>query len=246
MDSDFLQFPNTPDGAVIALAVGERYAGLLSPCLAARGVRVLSLPKNPYVDGRLASHADLSILHLGKNRFLLSEYLRASHIAGELLAMGAELDFTPPPGRVGYPEDAALCALIIGRTAYHNPRLSTLPAEGLVSVRQGYAKCAVCPVSLSAAITSDAGLAAAMEGQGIEVLKIEAGHIALEGFDMGFIGGSAFLLSQSELAFTGRLDSHPDRARIEDFLQKRQIRPVFLTDRPVFDIGSAVLLRERV
>lgn len=72
------------------------------------------------------------------------------------------------------------------------------------------------------------------------MLRIRPGYIELAGFDTGFIGGAAFRISERALAFTGRLDSHPDRADIEAFLRSRGIEPVYLTDRPAFDIGSAV------
>ena len=51
-----------------------------------------------------------------------------------------------------------------------------------------------------------------------------------------------FKLSPERMAFTGRLDLHPDRARIEAYLRGRGVEPVYLTERPAFDIGSAVPL----
>ena len=78
----------------------------------------------------------------------------------------------------------------------------------------------------------------------MDVLGIRPGFIELEGFDTGFIGGAAFRISERALAFTGQLDSHPDKAKIEAYLRSRGIEPVYLTERPAFDIGSAVLLIE--
>lgn len=46
------------------------------------------------------------------------------------------------------------------------------------------------------------------------------------------------------MAFTGRLDRHPDWVKIGEFLYIRGISITFLTDRPAFDIGSAVPLTE--
>ena len=76
----------------------------------------------------------------------------------------------------------------------------------------------------------------------MDVLQIRPGHIALEGYDYGFIGGASFLLDSNTLAFTGHLDVHPDRDRILDFLRQHGVSAVFLTESPVFDIGGAVRL----
>lgn len=246
MENSFLRFPNAPEGRVGSLAVGERYAALIADALSERGIEVLTLPENPFVDERLASHADLCLLHLGGARFVLSEYLGDSAFADRLLAHNAELSFSPNPLSPQYPYDAALCALVLGNAIFHNSAHTAIVSNDLVHIRQGYAKCVVCPVDSSAAITSDPGLAAAMEKRGADVLRIAPGHILLPGFDTGFIGGSSFKLSRDTLAFTGRLDEHPDRDEIERFLDSRGVRPLYLTERPIFDIGSAVLLTENV
>ena len=111
-------------------------------------------------------------------------------------------------------------------------------------MRQGYAKCCACVVNEGAMITSDTGIAKAAARHGVDVLRIRPGYIELEGFDTGFIGGASFKISPERLAFTGRLDAHPDVARIESFLRERGVEPVYLTDSPAFDIGSAVPLTE--
>lgn len=97
----------------------------------------------------------------------------------------------------------------------------------------------------SSVITSDGGIAAVAGKAGLNVLRIAPGHILLDGFETGFIGGAAFKLSPGLLAFTGRLDGHPDGERIESFLRARRVEPLYLTDSPVFDVGSAVLLTEQ-
>ena len=73
-------------------------------------------------------------------------------------------------------------------------------------------------------------------------LDIAPGHIALEGFPYGFIGGAAFKISDDTMAFTGTLDEHPDGERIVGYLAEYGLGSVFLTDKPIFDIGGAVAL----
>lgn len=243
--NSFVKNPHTPLAGVKCLAIGEGYVPILRTALSDLGVEVVGVPANLFVDSRLSSHADLSVLHLGENRFLMYEYLLRSAFAQKLQELGSELTFLPNPRSSAYPEDAALCALIMGESIYHH--MDAAAAYGgrkAVRVRQGYAKCAVCPISETAAITADGGMCAALRGQEVEVLEVTQGHIGLKGFDFGFIGGSAFLLSASRLAFTGTLDGHPDKHAIELFLKAHGIEPVYLTRMPIFDIGSAILISE--
>ena len=149
-----------------------------------------------------------------------------------------------------YPNDAFLCALSIGGKVFHNKeycddRIKNIFLNEFYSVKQGYAKCAVCPVSESAAISADAGLIKVMRREGLEVLEISPDFISLEGFSVGFIGGAAFKLAPDVLAISGTIDSHPDKQRIKEFLRRHGVKPVYLTDRPIFDVGSIIPLCEK-
>ncbi|PKM73787.1 MAG: hypothetical protein CVU91_01680 [Firmicutes bacterium HGW-Firmicutes-16] len=245
----FVKNPNLPSGKVTAAAIGEAYADKLCAALEQFGVRLFRCPNNLYVDTRLSSHIDLSFFHIGGKRFLLSKSASESSFEDELKQLGAEIIVSEKRLAPEYPNDAFLCALSIGGRVFHNtkltdPNIRTLFPSILFHVKQGYAKCAVCPVTENAAISSDQGLSKAMREQGIEVLEIASGYIALEGFAEGFIGGSAFKIAPDKLAFTGRLDRHPDKPRVEEFLSKHGIFPVYLTDKPVFDVGSIIPIIE--
>lgn len=134
----------------------------------------------------------------------------------------------------------------------------------VIGVNQGYTRCTCLPVDNNSFITSDEGLAKVLEGQGADVLQISPGHILLPGFDYGFIGGCAghiyvkgFLeniypedidpesnvpMEQRAIIFNGDLTSHPDSDRIIDFIQTRNILPVYFTDYPLEDIGSILAI----
>ena len=64
------------------------------------------------------------------------------------------------------------------------------------------------------------------------------------GFEHGFIGGSSFKINRNEMAFTGVINDKAERRRIERFLNERGIYAVYLTDGPLFDIGSAIPITE--
>ena len=235
--------PNLPDRKAKMLIVGEMYSKLLEGALSEMGVAVLCCPQNPCVDSRLASHADLSVFHMGGKRFLLAPYLKNTDFSRSLESFGAELCYSKLEQKSVYPRDAGLCALNVGAMVFHNQKLSDpaiVSAKGFVHVSQVYAKFAVLMLDEKNAITSDRGMAMALREQGIEVLEISEKGISLEGFENGFIGGSAFLLSRDTVVFTGNLDAHPDKSKIEAFLQKKSKKARFLTKMPIFDIGSAI------
>ena len=239
----FFKSPHLPDSKVRALIVGECYAARLSPALESFGVRVIPCPRNPYVDARLSYHSDLSVYHVGGKCFYLARHLRDSELAKELEHLGASVRFSKARQGGEYPLDASLCALPLGDAVYHNAKIcdelivqSTLRFE---NIKQGYAKCAVCPVSSDAVITADKGVARVLEKNGVRVLQVLPGGIMLDGFDEGFIGGAAFKIAPDVLAFTGSLDLHPDKEKIEEFLSECGVRPEYLTAGQAFDIGSA-------
>jgi len=237
--------PNLPVEKARAVIIGQRYETALRESLEGLELRVILCPPNPVVDGRLSGHVDLSVLHLGGRDMLVSRHVAKDPFLYELEEMGMEPRLCDSPTGSKYPQDAAMCAAFVGKHVLHDPRISCpelLEAAGerFVPVRQGYAKCTLCPVSESAAVTSDGGIAPAARRAGLDILLISQGHIVLDGFDYGFIGGSSFRVSDKLLAFTGRFDSHPQERQILDFLETQGMSPVYLTEGTVFDIGSAI------
>ncbi len=251
--AEFVKAPNLPNDANIVI-IGEKYAEKLTKPLRKWGITPLFVPNNPDVDPRLAGHADLSVFHAGGERVYLAPFLRGSDFAKKLEALGVDVMFADISQALTYPHDAQLNIAALADTVIYNPKVSYLPTvEYLtieknykaVSSKQGYAKCSTLAVNVCSLITQDPGIARAAMNAGLDVLQIEPGNVELSGFSCGFIGGAGFKLSKSELAFTGTLDTHPDKPRILAFLAERNITPVYLTADPIFDIGSAIPLTEK-
>ena len=238
--------PHLPKRKVGLMAIGKRYAPRLAAPLRKLGVDVLWLPDAPDTDSHLAGHADLSMIHLGAELVVTG---CGDDIVNNLTNRGFKAIRTEGPGN-SYPEDCTLNACIVGSKLIHRldvtsrTVLGALPYCEKINVAQGYAKCCTCVVDESSIITSDRGIATAVSDKDIDVLLIAPGYIELEGFDYGFIGGASFKLSADSMAFTVRLDAHPDYHNIISFLTDRGIRPVFLTSGTAFDIGSALPLTE--
>lgn len=238
--------PHLPKGKVGCVMIGERYREELGMALESVNTEVIWVPDNPNVDPRLRGHVDLSLIHLG-GRMLVGY---GEHYVNCLTSRGLEIIPAEADQKAVYPADAGLNGCFVGPFFLHNTAftdkavLQSLGARKIIHVNQGYAKCSVCVVDEHSIITSDFGIATAARQNGLDVLTIRQGHIELPGFEFGFIGGSAWKLSAHALAFTGRLDGHPDKDAILAYLTAKDVLPVFLTDGPIFDIGSAIPIFE--
>ena len=248
----FVETPNLPV-CVDTVIIGEKYCNILQKSVENLGINVLPMPDDPYVDARLSGHADLSVLHLGGNKLLLAPYLKGSEFSQQLGNMGFDLQFADIEQSSLYPGDAQMNVCILGNKVICNPK--TVPDAIVkyltignravqISSRQGYSRCSVCVVNDNAIITADEGICRSAEARGVDVLKIRPGYIDLPGFDYGFIGGASFKISDTKLAFTGRLDSHPDAERITEFASLHNIDIVYITDKRAFDIGGAIPIAE--
>ena len=227
------------------LITGARYRVRLERALDRLGADVLWLSDNPDVDPRLAGHADLGVLIPAEGRVIAAPGVY-NGIVNILTNRGYTVVPSSPQGAV-YPADAGLCVCRVGRFTICNPgTVDPVAARHLtgetIAVTQGYTRCAVCVVSDGAIITSDDVIAERAANAGLDVLRISPGYIRLDGFPYGFIGGASLPIGRDCVAFTGRLDGHPDGAAIEAFLRRHGKTPLYLTDEPVFDIGGGAAL----
>lgn len=247
-----IKTPHLPEGELRHVIIGEKYRGLLEKPLSALGMIPLWMPDNPYVDERLAGHADLSINKFSENSIILCKFMQNSELSEQLRLLGYECIFTENAEKPQYPYDAGLNVCQIGKTLIYNSRaiceVLNKELEGTVTnridVRQGYTKCAVCIVNESSIITADKGIHSKAISNGIDSLLISDGIAELDGFDCGFIGGAAFKTAPDQIAFTGTIECSSEKNAIESFLSARGIEAVYLTERKPFDIGSAILLTE--
>lgn len=220
------------------LFLGKKYKPLLQAALP----DAIWLPDNPYVDSRLSGHADLSLFCDG------SVLYAAPYLKDFLADYGIKALFSKDnPGKT-YPDDAKFNVFCNESIAVYNSKsadsliVSDLKKTGrtMIEVSQGYSACSILGISSDSFITADKGIQLALEEHGLNVLKISSGFISLQGYEYGFIGGSAVKPDESTVAFTGSLSSHPDCDRIIGFIKEQGKSVEFLTDLPAFDIGGAV------
>ncbi len=152
-----------------------------------------------------------------------------------------------PTGK--YPDTACYNAVRVGEAVLHNTEitdpaiLQELKAKNLkpVHVSQGYTRCSVIPVGENALITPDEGIFNNAQGEGLEVLLISSGSVALSGQKHGFIGGASGVLPDGTMLFLGDVSKHPDFKKIEEFLDKHNTKYILLERLPLYDSGSLMI-----
>ena len=146
-----------------------------------------------------------------------------------------------------YPQNIGFNAVCLEKYFIHNLKytnqrlLSKVKQLGLdlVNVKQGYTKSSCVVVDNSSIITADDGIYAVLsEITDIDVLKISEGHVFLDGFDYGFLGGASGRVGDT-LYFHGDITRHPDHNLIFDFILNRNIEIKWF-DFPLNDIGSII------
>lgn len=243
----FIEKPHLPQGEVRQIIIGEKYKNVLEIALFERNIAQIWLKNNNFVDERLSGHCDLMAAHLGGNRLAV----QLSVADNCEFINNAELICTENPSKQEYPYDAGLNICIVGERLIYNPKsanmliVSQLEGTKLIC-KQGYTKCSICVVDENSIITADNKIAAIATAAGMDVLHISEKITALDGFEHGFIGGASFKISRNKMAFTGVITDKRERSRIERFLNERGIAPVYLTDAPIFDIGSAIPITEEI
>ena len=172
-------------------------------------------------------------------------------------------------GGIGYeyPFDIVYNAAVTDRFFIHNTEwtspslLDRARNAGLdiIPVKQGYTKCSCVLAGKRGLITADEGIfhtvsaynEMVLEEQGkekdelsddtIDVLLIEKGHVALDGFEYGFLGGASGCI-ENTVYFNGDLSKHPDFEKICRFIESQNCRVRYFEGEPLADIGSVIYL----
>lgn len=197
--------------------------------------------KNVYEE--IQGHADIQ-LHSAGGRLICApevyEYYKDRLPDAELVrgsaAIGAQYPLDIPYNACGMGD------FVICRAAHTAPEVLK-EYSSVIDTRQGYAKCSICVVSETAAITADDGIYRQLLQNGFDALKIRPGHIRL-GEMTGFIGGASGLLRPGLVAFCGDLMTHPDGAEIAAFCRNNGAEAVSLGGGELFDAGGLIAVRE--
>ena len=224
---------------------GELDEGLLKE-LIKKGFEPISMPRYDRLGRGVWAHPDMLLFFLGDICITTSEYYGiARESFGKIEALGYTVRLTDEVPNSDYPKDILFNSLPLGSTIYGNEKgmsreLISLACErgiDIVNVRQGYTKCSVLKVDENAIVTADKGIADAASARSADVLLISAGHIRLDGYDTGFIGGCGGYF-EDKVYFLGEPSLHPDGSAIRDFCKKHKKECVSLSNNTLFDAGS--------
>lgn len=216
--------------------------------LSSLNIEIFSVPPCASLQKEIATHPDMICCPIGNNHIIIHPYHNT--FIDYLTHLGFHIIPTSILPKSQYPMDISLNAVVlgdylIGHTSHIAPELQNLfPPQKILSVKQGYTKCNTLILNQNSIITSDAGIALLAKKINIDVLKITPGHISLQGFAYGFIGGCGGMLDKSTLYLSGALNSHPDCNHIRSFLQKKGISLIEGSSPYLLDIGSIVPLTE--
>lgn len=243
----FIEKPNLPQSRVTVAAISYE-AGEATKKLTDLGIKVIQIPINPALPLPVNSHADLQLLHLGKNNiFVQHEHL----FAGELQKKLNIVKIKKEPGNK-YPDDVRLNCAFIGNNLICNAK--TIAHEildfaennefNIINVNQGYSRCSICIINENAIITDDESIFTAAGNYLNDALLVSKGSIGLNGYNYGFIGGCCGKINKDKIAFNGRIESHSDCNQIIDFLNKHNIECIELSNERLTDIGGILPLCE--
>ena len=216
-----------------------------------QGHRVLRLPPHPTLPAPVASHPDMLLFFAEDRIFCTKSYHQIASRELEEISRTCGLPIHLIDSEYGkeYPHDVPLNAFPLGKHLFCN--IKTVAPElldlGLFPhhVNQGYTKCSTLPLGDDALISADPSIVTAAREKGIEVLQIEAGHVALEGYDYGFIGGCASCAPMGGLHtiyFCGDLAQHPAYKSIKTFCEKHHFEVCSLGDFPLLDVGTIFMI----
>jgi hypothetical protein len=232
---------------VRAVIVDGRAAPHMEERLKSMGIEVIRTVKHPRLYDAVAFHPDMVICPVGNGK-MVTEPSMYEHFKKALEPYGIVLHKGEAELSRNYPLNIAYNIATAGNRAFLYSRFAdSVTMEELkkintifINVRQGYAKCSTAVVDDSGIITADKSIYTGALRNGIDALLIEPGHIKLEGFDYGFIGGCCGRIGASVLAFAGDPSLHPGWAAMSGFLEKRGVTAVSLFDGPLLDVGSII------
>jgi hypothetical protein len=248
---DFIEIPNLPQKAVSLAVVDGRISKEAELKLKNMNVDIIKTNGHKGLYKAISHHPDIFLHHLGGDQILYAPGTDKS-LLEQLSYYGFKLSAGVSILEPYYPTDIAYNVARNGRFFFHNLRYTdpelrkALDGLGLepVDVKQGYTKCSISIVDENSIITADVGIAKAAEKKGIEVLLLEPGQgIFLPGVKYGFIGGSSGLLDKNLWAVNGNAYMLSSHSLICDFLTKKNIEIISLSESIVTDIGGILPLK---
>lgn len=218
---------NLPQNKVSEVIISD-YKPIFKEVLEGMGINVTVPKVIEEIKGAEKYHADMSVLHIGEDKFFYADSLNEKVTAQKPLL------------NICLFGNNVICNT---KTAY-KPALELLRDKNIIHTNQRYAKCSCAVIGENALITSDSGIYKICFENKIDVLQISSGHILLDGYEYGFIGGCCGFISKNTLAFTGDVKLHRDFENMRDFARNYGVELYSLTNEKLYDIGGIIPVKE--
>jgi len=244
----FIKSPNLPEGKVSYVIVSNRIHSVVQELKDNFHISVTVPEALPEISGEERFHADMGVCHLGEDSFIVESsnksvinMLKEKNAKHELCeCVTAKM----PMLNVCITGDKIIC----NKNKADKRILSYAESKGLkiLHTNQGYTKCSSAVVYENALITSDRGIYELCRKNNIDILLISEGNIGLSGYPYGFIGGCCGKLAPDVLAFSGRINNHPDHENIKAFAKNYGVDIISLGSENLYDIGGIIPVTEEM
>lgn len=209
------------------------------------GYKLVFMPQVLALNTPICAHPDMSVINIGQKWFAAND-IHDTFIFLKNCEFVSRADGVR--NNLSYPFDVAFNGAVVGKRLICNSKYISrhildyaLKSDyEIVDVKQGYTKCSVCVVDDNSIITEDKGVADKCADAGIDVLLLKTHGVKLDGYENGFFGGCSGKLSDEELAFAGCIEEHAEYKEILEFCTMRGVKPVSLSDEPLYDVGSII------
>lgn len=237
--------PNLPEKKITKAVVSSIISDKIFNRLYELEIQPLKLYGAMNCDMAVKHHPDLYLINSGESLYLFAKNICS--VTGDFQSEIIEVEY-PKGNFIKYPGDVLLNAVFLGdkliccKKHIHKDILEYAQQNdiNIINVNQGYTKCNICAVDEKSVITEDSGIAKTLIENNFNVLLLEKHFVKLPDYKYGFIGGASGKISLDKLAFYGNIEKHPEYNRIYDFLYKRDVEAVSLSDEPLMDYGSLI------
>ncbi len=219
--------------------------------LAYHGWQAVEVDRCPSVLEPISGHPDIQVCCLHEEVVVQPQV--STVVKNAISSNGYRLYIGEAVPQRKYPADVPYNAVVIQKYLLHHKshtdQVLSILADKLglirIHVNQGYTCCSVLQVGHNALITADAGIANQAQKHGINVLHIRPGYVTLPGMDTGFFGGTGGWDGADSVFICGKLNDHPDAAKIREFITSHGKHPICLGSSDLIDYGSLLFLPNR-